>query len=648
MARTARANMCGFAGILSSNADLITWPGLEAMGNAIAHRGPDDHACWLSDSGQIGLSHRRLSIIDLSSAGHQPMASHSKRYMMAFNGEIYNHRAIRDHLAALGFSVAWRGYSDTETLLAGFDNIGIEETLRMAVGMFAMSIWDHETRILVLARDRIGEKPLYYGWQQREGKRAFLFGSDLAALRRHPVFEGVEDPQAVMSLLQLGYVPTPLSIFKGIYKLEPGTILRVSLNAKEPQLNQYWSAEDVTRQHQFSGSAQQAVDVLEDVISKAVARQMISDVPLGVFLSGGVDSSTIAALMQAQSTTPIKTFSIGFGDPVHNEAIHAASVGRHLGTDHHELYVTPDMALDVIPKLPSIYSEPFADSSQIPVFLVSQLARQSVTVALSGDAGDELFGGYNRYIMAARYFERLEAIPWPIRHTLARGASAISPDGWNRLGRLWSGSKSLARLAEKGPKIARAFSAAGPQALYRDLVSLNPNALSLMRFDESLRDTEKTAHGDWDNDFVSAMMRQDLTTYLPDDILCKVDRAAMAVSLETRVPLLDHEVVEFAWSLPLSIKLKDGIGKWPLRQLLYRHVPRELIDRPKVGFSIPLDDWLRGPLRDWAHTLLIDDNQDLLDNEAVTKLWEDHLSLKVNRGSALWPILMYRSWRNND
>jgi asparagine synthase (glutamine-hydrolysing) len=645
-ARAANVDMCGFAGILSSNAGLITKPGLETMGNAIVHRGPDDHGSWIAKCGQVGLSHRRLSIIDLSAAGHQPMASPSGRYTIAYNGEIYNHIALRDRLVSRDPGLSWRGHSDTETLLAGFDRFGVEETLRLAVGMFAMAVWDQSERTLTLTRDRVGEKPLYYGWQQREGMRAFLFGSDLAALRRHSAFEGEEDPYAVMSFLRLGYVPTPMSIFKGIRKLEPGMLLRVSLEQQEPQLHPYWSAKDATRQPLFSGSPEEAVDALELVVSRAVSRQMVSDVPLGAFLSGGVDSSTIAALMQSQSPTPIKTFSIGFGDKEHNEAVYAAAVAKHLGTDHHELYVTSDMALDIIPKLPSIYSEPFADSSQIPVYLVSQLARQSVTVALSGDAGDELFAGYNRYIMAARHFGRLEAIPSPIRRAIAKRAGAITPDGWRRLGKFWPGSTALNKLAEKGPKIVRALAADGPQDLYHDLVSLNPDPLSLMRRDENMGEATIASNGDWDGDLVSAMMREDLVTYLPDDILCKVDRAAMAISLETRVPLLDHEVVEFAWSLPMSIKLKDGIGKWPLRQLLYRHVPRGLIERPKMGFSIPLDNWLRGPLRDWAQALLTNDHYDMLDNEAVQRLWAEHQSHKMNRGSALWPVLMYRAWRN--
>jgi asparagine synthase (glutamine-hydrolysing) len=640
--------MCGFAGILSSLPDLITYPGLETMADAIAHRGPDDQGAWIGSDGQVGLSHRRLAILDLSAAGHQPMTSHSGRYVIAYNGEIYNHVAIRNRLNQSSSCPSWRGHSDTETLLAGFDNFGIAETLRAAVGMFAMAIWDNETRSLFLARDRIGEKPLYFGWQKKNGKQAFLFGSDLAALRRHPSFEGIEDPQAVMSLMRLGYVPAPLSIFKGINKLEPGTILRLSLETKSSHLSKYWDLADATRQSKFSGSAEEAVDALDQVVSKAVSRQMISDVPLGAFLSGGVDSSTIAALMQVQSQNAVKTFSIGFGDHAHNEAIYAAAVAKHLGTDHHELYVTPDMALDVIPNLPSIYSEPFADSSQIPVYLVSKLAKQSVTVALSGDAGDELFAGYNRYTMAARHFGKIEAIPWPVRRVLARGARAISPGGWSQLGKLWTGSATLTRLAEKGPKIARALSAAGPQTLYRDLVSLNPDSVSLMRNGDEFPNVCEVSTTGWEGDFVSAMMRTDLLTYLPDDILCKVDRAAMAVSLETRVPLLDHEVVEFACSLPLSIKLKGGVGKWPLRQLLYRHVPRELIERPKMGFSIPLDEWLRGPLKDWGHSILTDRCDDMLDNNAAQDLWEDHQSLNANRSAALWPILMYRAWRQSN
>ncbi len=639
--------MCGFAGIVSRHSDLVSKTILDDMGDAIRHRGPDDHGIWVGSDSIIGLSHRRLAIVDLSAAGHQPMTSNSGRYCLAYNGEIYNHQDLR-RVFSKHDMIQWRGHSDTETLLAGFDQIGVEKTLQSAVGMFAFALWDNETRSLTLARDRLGEKPLYFGWQGDGNRRCFLFGSDLAALRSHPSFEGREDPSAVRDLIQYGYVPAPRSIYAGIFKLGAGELLRMSLAEPEPNITKYWNPGDMFRRGAtFVGSASEAVNELERLASTAVCRQMMSDVPLGAFLSGGVDSSTIVALAQTQSSIPVKTFSIGFGDRDHNEAIHAAAVAKHLGTDHHELYVTAELALDVVPKLPSIYSEPFADSSQIPVYLVSELARGSVTVALSGDGGDELFAGYNRYILAERYFRKMQALPTPMRQMLASVLGVVKPSQWATIQGFLGGKLSLAKLGEKMPKIQRALRAKNTGEMYRGFVSLNEDAASFLRPELRNHSSEalSSALVGSNGTFISEMMAQDLLAYLPDDILCKVDRAAMAVSLETRVPFLDHELVQFAWSLPLSTNLREGVGKWPLRQLLYRHVPKDLIERPKMGFSVPLDAWLRGPLKEWAENLVHSSEEDGLDSDAVQALWSRHISGSADMGNALWPILMYRGWR---
>jgi asparagine synthase (glutamine-hydrolysing) len=639
--------MCGFAGIVSRHSDLIGRALLEDMADAIRHRGPDDHGVWVGSDTTIGLSHRRLAIVDLSAAGHQPMQSASGRYSLAYNGEIYNHEDLRLRFSD-GNPVEWRGHSDTETLLAGFEQFGVEATLKSLVGMFALALWDNHTRTLTLARDRLGEKPLYFGWQGQNNRNCFLFGSDLAALQTHPSFEKREDPAALSDFIRYGYVPAPRSIYQGISKLGAGEFLQLSLAAPDAKIEKYWDAGDMFRRGAtFKGTATEAVDELERLASLAVKRQMMSDVPLGAFLSGGVDSSTIVALAQSQSHLPIKTFSIGFGDSDHNEAIHAAAVAKHLGTDHHELYVTPELALDVVPKLPSIYSEPFADSSQIPVYLVSELARKNVTVALSGDGGDELFAGYNRYILADRYLRKMQAIPSPVRRTLAATMGVVKPSQWATIQSYISGTRSLAKLGEKIPKIQRALRSNDLSEMYRGFVSLNQDPRALLNVDlgeDACKPPSSTLVGQ-DGTFISEMMAQDLVTYLPDDILCKVDRAAMAVSLETRVPFLDHTLVEFAWSLPTSINLQEGVGKWPLRQLLYRHVPKELIERPKMGFSVPIDAWLRGPLKDWAESLIYLNAADGLDSRSVQSLWSQHMSGQADLGNALWPILMYRGWR---
>ncbi|MBI5436565.1 MAG: asparagine synthase (glutamine-hydrolyzing) [Nitrosomonadales bacterium] len=642
--------MCGFAGMLGSfqqtQADTA-----RRMADAIVHRGPDDAGVWVNADAGIALAHRRLSILDLSPAGHQPMCSSSGRFVIAFNGEIYNHLELRKELEVLGRAPSWRGHSDTETLLAGFEAWGIEATIKKSIGMFAIALWDQKERTLTLVRDRMGEKPLYFGWQGDGERRSFLFGSELKALKAHPAFSAEIDRGALCLLLRHNYIPAPYSIYQGIAKLEPGRLLSVSFDQPEPSVWKYWDTQEVARdgiKHRFTGTPDEAVDALEQLAKDAVRQQMMADVPLGAFLSGGIDSSTVVALMQAQSARPVKTFTIGFNESGYNEAEHAKAVARHLDTEHTELYVTPQQAMEVIPRLPTLYCEPFSDSSQIPTFLVSQLARQHVTVSLSGDAGDELFCGYNRYQMTNSLWRKLSAVPAPLRAVAAKGITAISPDKWNRLASFLPGAARYSSLGDKLHKGASVLASRTVDDLYLGMVShLNDPAEWVIGGKEPA--TQLSRHRS-DLDELSAverMMALDAVSYLPDDILVKVDRAAMGVSLESRVPFLDHRIVEFAWSLPLEYKLSDGQTKWPLRQVLYRHVPRELIDRPKMGFGIPLHDWLRGPLRDWAEALL---DEGRLQREGyfhpapIRQKWAEHLSSKRNWAYLLWNVLMFQTW----
>ena len=637
--------MCGIAGVLGRNADP---PTVTRMIRALAHRGPDDEGVWADPEASIALGHRRLAIVDLSAAGHQPMTSPAGRYVITFNGEIYNHTDLRRELASQGRSFAWRGHSDTETLLAGFDAWGIKPTLERAFGMFAFAVWDRQDRTLTLARDRLGEKPLYYG-RQGGPETPFLFASELKAFHQHPDFDSEIDRDALALFIRYLDVPAPLSIYRGISKLLPGTMLTVREGAGEA-VDHYWSGADVARAgvaDPITASPDEAADELERILERAVGRQMMSDVPLGAFLSGGIDSSTVVSVMQKLSSRPVKTFTIGFHEKGYNEAEHAKSVAKHLGTDHTELYVTPKQAMDVIPLLPTMYDEPFADSSQIPTHLISALARQHVTVALSGDGGDELFGGYDRYLITARMWGKIAAVPMPLRAAASRVITRVPRGAWtsfgNASGRMLPPELRLNRLGDKMHKGATMLCSASLDDLYDGMLSLWEDSSFVI----GASDQEHPATADLKGlDGVERMMAQDMLGYLPNDILAKVDRAAMAVSLETRVPLLDPELVEFAWRLPLDLKIRNGKSKWLLRQVLYRHVPADLIDRPKMGFGVPIDSWLRGPLRDWAEALL--DERRLRDEgyfepRAIRLAWDAHLKGQNNQHK-LWTLLMFESW----
>lgn len=648
--------MCGLVGFLGyeigADGDELL---LQRMSDTLSHRGPDDGGVWCDSEQRIGFGHRRLAIVDLSPAGHQPMLSVSHRYVIAFNGEIYNHLDIRTALETQVQAPTWRGHSDTETLLAGIEAWGLEATLKKAIGMFAIALWDTQTKTLTLARDRMGEKPLYYGWQGLGASRVFLFGSELKALKAHPAFVPEIDRGAICLLLRHNYIPAPYSIYQGIAKLEAGCLLSVSLAQPEAKIWKYWDA--VEQAHAgvakpFTGSPSDSVDALEVLAKDAVRQQMMADVPLGAFLSGGIDSSTVVALMQAQSSRPVKTFTIGFNEDGYNEAVQAKAVAQHLGTEHTELYVTPQQAMEVIPLLPNMYCEPFADSSQIPTFLVSHLAKQHVTVSLSGDAGDELFCGYNRYQFTSSMWSKLSLVPAPLRGVAAKCITALSPARWDSLARLVPKANKYITLGDKLHKGAAVLSSASVDELYTGLVShlQDPADYVIGGKEPATRLTGLCPNIDGLN-AVERMMLLDVVSYLPDDILAKVDRAAMAVSLETRVPFLDHRIVELALSLPLSYKLHQGQAKWPLRQVLYRYVPQELIERPKMGFGVPLHDWLRGPLREWAENLLGEvrlQREGYFHPALIRKLWAEHLSGQRNWMAPLWSVLMFQAWLERE
>jgi asparagine synthase (glutamine-hydrolysing) len=657
--------MCGVAGFLGTGpcAAEVAATLLAGMSSQLQHRGPDGTGRWSDPTSGVGLCHRRLAILDLSPAGHQPMASVCGRWQLVFNGEIYNHLELRQQLEMAGQAPRWRGHSDTETLMAALAAWGAATTLPRLVGMFSLALWDRERRQLVLARDRFGEKPLFYALARDSSCRPLLlFGSELPALMVHPGYDRTIDHRALALYLRHSYFPAPWSIHQQTRKLSPGCWLSLgpedlsqNIDALHDREQVYWSALAVASQglrQPFEGSSEDAVNALEHSLGRAIARQSLADVSLGAFLSGGIDSSLVVALLQAQNHRAVKTFSIGFEDPAFHEAPYAAAVARHLRTDHTEMIVSGADALAVVPRLPRIYGEPFADSSQIPTALVAGLARQHVTVVLSGDAGDELFGGYNRYVFAAALWHQLGRLPRPLRGGLQTGLQCLPASSWDRLlnsaNRLLPDNLRQRNLGGKLQKLAGLLACSNPQELYMRLVSqwLNSEALVLGTQEHfpPVLDPNLWLHS---AGLEHQMMLLDTLTYLPDDILVKVDRAAMAFGLETRIPMLDPEVFALAWSLPLYRKMSSGRGKLPLRSLLLRYLPESLIDRPKMGFGVPLASWLRGPLRDWGETLLDSRRlyqQGLLNAGLVQQCWSAHQQRRNDEESKLWPLLMLQAW----
>lgn len=621
------------------------------MTNTMIHRGPDDSGTWTDLDAGIALGHRRLSIIDLSPLGHQPMHSHSERYVMAYNGEIYNFKAIKKEL---GNNINWRGESDTEVLLAAIETWGLEEALQKTVGMFAIALWDRETRELTLARDRFGEKPLHYG----KVNNNFVFASELKAIRKTPGFNNPINQDALSEFLRFSYVPAPLCIYEDLHKLMPGTYCIVKRDFSIEH-HTYWSAIEQARhaqQNQFQGSFTEAADQLEQLLMQSVKDKMISDVPLGAMLSGGIDSSTIVALMQAQSDRPIDTFSIGFHQAEYNEAEHAKAVAKHLGTNHSELYLSGQDCLDIIPKLPELYDEPFADSSQIPTFLVSKLARESVTVALTGDGGDELFGGYDRYFRSEYLWAKAQKFPLAIRSTLFNTLSKIPSSLYDATSGLYKrNSKSKVKTDDFGKRIQRLFRglahARDPFDIYWYYTTGNAAPSKLMNHNNPHQNIKNQIQNNFNADeFLESMMLADTINYLPNDILTKVDRAGMGVSLEARIPFLDQHIFDFARTLPMDYQIQKGKGKLVLKELLYRHIPKQLIERPKMGFGIPLSAWFQGPLKDWGNDLLSYEQLSktgLLNERNISSIWLKHLKSGSSNADVLWKVLMFQAWFNS-
>jgi len=624
------------------------------MAATIVHRGPDDEGFWVDNEAGVGFAHRRLSIVDLSPAGHQPMLSADGRYVLTYNAEIYNHPELRKELEEQGAAPpgGWRGHSDTETFLECVSAWGLAKTLPKIVGMFAFALWDRKERTLSLVRDRFGEKPLYYGWAGND----FVFASELKAIRAHPRFQGEIDRRALRLYASRTYIPAPFSIYRRLFKLEPGCVLTISPEAAavpldappQERIHRYWSYRDVVR-HGLANPIEDetdALDGLEQALAKAISDQSVADVPVGAFLSGGIDSSTIVALYQKYSSLPVRTFTIGFEEAGFNEAEDAKAVAKHLGTVHSERTVTVKETRDVIPLLPAMYDEPFADSSQIPTFLVSRFAREKVTVALTGDGGDELFAGYNRHVTAPQVWQRLRKLPKPLRSAIGSPLSRLPSQFWHGAAGLLPGRRRphLGGNIQKGLRVAGSVS---------NLDELYSSFLDEWSFEKSpVRGGDESGPG-WDMDCADdapdtlRMMYCDAISYLPDDILCKVDRASMAVSLETRVPYLDHRVAELAARIPLSMKVRGGSGKHILRQLLYREVPRQLFERPKAGFAIPVGEWLKGPLRPWAEDLLDPSRmagEGWFEPAIVQRRWREHLSGRRDSTPALWALLMFQAW----
>jgi len=651
--------MCGFSGFLNFNSQ---WGEplflLKKMGDQIVHRGPDDSGEWFDSNCGVGLSHQRLSIIDLSAKGHQPMLSISGRFIISYNGEIYNYKALKKELLQTG--VAFRGDSDTEVLLVAIESWGIKKALQKTVGMFAFALWDKKEQVLSLVRDRMGEKPLYYGWQGEGDKRTFLFGSELKSLRQHPSWQGGVDRDALANLMRYNYIPATQSIHPNIHKLHPGYFLQLKKTTTgwSEKEECWWSLKEVTQQARkdpFMGDREDAVESLDKLLRNVIQGQSLADVPLGAFLSGGVDSSSVVAIMQSVANHPVKSFTIGFENSAYDESSDAYAVANHLGTDHQEWIVTADDALSLIPQLSQYYDEPFADVSQIPTLMVSALAKQRVTVALSGDGGDELFAGYNRHQWAPSILQKMQYFPNAVRKALAVLIKSASPNGWDvffkTIDPLLPKRFQVQHPGEKIHKIALLLKQSSEKELYAALVRIWPDPVPLLSCNSYNLVDDHQELWELGCSFTERMTLLDSVTYLPDDILTKVDRAAMGNSLETRVPLLDHRIVEFAAKLPLSMKIHQGTGKWILRELLDRYVPRELIDRPKSGFGVPIGQWLQDPLREWAEDLLSEEklrSQGYFDVKKVRKVWDQHISGKKNQQYQLWSVLMFQAWLESN
>ena len=623
----------------------------DRMTDALVHRGPDDVGVWLDPKIGVAFGHRRLSIQDLSSEGHQPMTSVCDRFMMSYNGEIYNFQEMRNDLEKNGFQ--FRGHSDTEVLLGAITEWGLEKTLKQLIGMFAIALWDRKQESLTLVRDPVGKKPLYYGWC----RDTFLFGSELKALRAHPEFDAPIDPNTLGLFIKYSWVPSPFCIYQGLRKLPPGHLITIDSKSRLENVipHSFWSARAVAEQGEhtpFAGSLEEATDELEKLLQTTVRSRMIADVSLGALLSGGFDSSMVVAMMQSMSSRPIKTFSIGFWESQYNEAQHAQDIARHLGTDHTELYISPNDAQGIIPEIPKIYDEPFADSSQIPTVLLAKLARQDVQVALSGDGGDELFAGYRKYPECLKRWETWGNRPLWSRKRMADVMTSIGHTSWNLLG------TSNNSPAEEIPKWQKFFGRIEKKSRWIsatsavDLVALrHARCRRIQDYVLHAKDTDclLTNSNDWAvvSNPIQGMMYVDFVTFLTDDILVKVDRASMSVSLEVRSPLLDTRLIEFAWSLPLSMRLHGDKGKIVLRKVLERYVPPELTERPKKGFAVPVSEWIKGPLREWAEHLLDKErlrDQGLLEPEAVDRVWQQHLSGWQDHDTLLWSLLMFQAW----
>jgi asparagine synthase (glutamine-hydrolysing) len=646
--------MCGLAGAFDPASDAARWTSrLGAMAQALRPRGPHDEGLWHDPEAGIGLAFRRLAIVDLSSEGHQPMSSATGRFVIAYNGEVFNFGALRDELEREG--AAFRGHSDTEVMLAAIEAWGLAPAVRRFVGMFAFALWDRQERRLHLVRDRLGIKPLYWGWS----RGALLFGSELTALRRDPAFEARVDPGAIASFLQFNYVPAPHAIFAGFRKLEPGCMRSFDLSFHRPgdagRLTRYWSLGEVARAglaDPFRGTDRDAVDALEACLGEAIALRMIADVPLGAFLSGGIDSSLVVAMMQARSSRPVKTFTIGFAEKDYDESAWARRVAQHLGTEHTEQVVTAADCLAAVPRIATLFDEPFADSSQVPTLLVCELARRHVTVALSGDGGDESFAGYKRYALFEALRRGIGVVPRFARPGLAAVLGKVPVAATNRL--LGFGDRLIRRYGSGGAagdkvrKLSELLTLRDDHALYVHLLSHWKDAKELVAGAEDRPRLADDAFGpEAFRDRIHPLMFDDTLAYLPDDILVKVDRTSMSVGLEARVPLLDHRVIELAWRFPLALKQRDGVTKWALREVLDRHLPRELVDRPKTGFGLPIDQWLRGPLRAWAEELLAEPRlrDGMLEPGPIRQKWREHLEGGRQWHYYLWDVLVLQAWR---